>query len=146
VEMLFRTNLVALVGGGAHPKFPANKVMLWDDSQGKCIGELGVKTNIANVRLRKDKIAMILPNKIIIYNFTDLKLLDGWETNYPNPNGLCALAPSGDAIIIYPDVKAGLVKIKNCGKLAKQVRRQQQNSRDQCTVPRERTQLHWNII
>ena len=55
VEMMFRTNILALVGGGSKPKFATNKVFLWDDLSFKCIGELSFKTYVRAVKLTKDK-------------------------------------------------------------------------------------------
>ena len=102
VEMLFRCNILALVGGGSHPKFPMNKVLLWDDHQYKCIGELSFKSFVKAVKLRKDKyylsdsiiisrVVVVLENRIYVYNFADLRLIDAIDTCF-NPKGICALS------------------------------------------------------
>jgi WD40 repeat protein len=91
VEMLFRCNILAIVGGGNHPKYPTNKVMLWDDHQQKCIGELSFKDHVKAVRLRKDKVVVVLETRIYVYNFSDLKLIDAIET-IENPKGLCSIS------------------------------------------------------
>ena len=67
-------------------KYPTNKVMLWDDHQTKCIGELSFRTEVKGVKLKADKIVVVLENKIYVYNFTDLKLIDHIET-VKNPKG-----------------------------------------------------------
>lgn len=40
IEMLYKCNILALVGGGKNPKFSQDKVVLWDDHATKPIGEL----------------------------------------------------------------------------------------------------------
>ena len=86
VEMLFKCNILALVGGGQNPKFPNNKVIIWDDHQIKIIGELSFRTDIKAVKLKSDKVIVVLENKIYVYNFADLKLIDHIDTT-KNPKG-----------------------------------------------------------
>ena len=92
VEMLFRCNLLALVGGGPSPKYPTNKVMIWDDHRGRCIGELSFRQKVLSVKLRRDRVAVALIDRVYVYNFSDLTLLDQIHTT-PNPLGLLSFSP-----------------------------------------------------
>jgi WD40 repeat protein len=112
VEMLFRCNILALVGGGSNPRFPPNKVLIWDDHQNRSIGELSFRSDVKNVRLRRDRIAVVLESKIYVYNFADLKLIDHIET-IPNPKGLCCLCPHEDSsVLVCPGLQEGHVRIE----------------------------------
>ncbi|BBM97403.1 WD repeat-containing protein 45 [Marchantia polymorpha subsp. ruderalis] len=112
VEMLFRCNIIALVGGGKAPRYAPNKVMIWDDHQGRCIGELTFRSEVRAVRLRRDMILVVLEHKIYTYNFTDLKLLYSVET-LANPKGLCAVSySSSPSVMVCPGLRRGEVRVE----------------------------------
>ena len=113
VEMLFRCNILALVGGGKAPRYSPCKVMIWDDHQSRCIGELSFRVPVRGVRLRRDKIVVVLEHKIYVYNFADLKILHQTDT-VANPKGLCALSPAqGDAVMACPGLNRGQVRVEH---------------------------------
>ena len=45
-EMLYRTNLLALIGGGEVPKYNPSKLIIWDDKQNNVISEIKFYSNI----------------------------------------------------------------------------------------------------
>ncbi|EFJ43077.1 hypothetical protein VOLCADRAFT_42684, partial [Volvox carteri f. nagariensis] len=118
VEMLFRCNILAIVGGGAAPRYPPTKVMIWDDHQGKCIGEMTFRSQVRAVRLRRDRIVVALEHKVLVYNFADLKLLHQTET-CANPRGLVAISStaamssaSDNTVLACPGLHTGQVRIE----------------------------------
>jgi hypothetical protein len=112
VEMLFRCNLLAIVGGGRNPRYPTNKVMIWDDHQNKCIGELKFRTEVHAVRLRRDRVVVVLESKVFVYRFKDLKLLDQ-ITTVANPKGLVALCPEAkNNVLAVPGLNRGIIRIE----------------------------------
>jgi WD40 repeat protein len=115
VEMLFRCNILALVGGGSNAHYPPNKVMIWDDHRSHCIGEFAFRSDVRAVKLGKDYIVIVLERKIYVYNFTDLKLLHQIETQ-SNPKGLCCLSHhSNTSVLACPGVHQGHVRVEHFG-------------------------------
>lgn len=112
VEMLFRCNLIAIVGGGRNPRYPTNKVMIWDDLQDKCIGELMFKSEVLAVKMRRDRIVVVLMTKVYVHRFSDLKLLDQIAT-LPNSKGLISLCPdASNNVLAVPGLAKGSIRIE----------------------------------
>ncbi|CAK9168754.1 unnamed protein product [Ilex paraguariensis] len=115
VEMLFRCNILALVGGKANNQYPPNKVIIWDDHQSRCIGEFSFRSEVRAVKLRRDRVVIVLEHKIYIYNFMDLKLLHQIET-LANPRGLCCLSHNlNTSVMACPGLRRGQVRIEHFG-------------------------------
>ncbi|KAK1440479.1 hypothetical protein QVD17_06306 [Tagetes erecta] len=115
VQMLFRCNILALVGGGPEPQYPLNKVMIWDDHQSRCIGELSFRSEVKSVRLRRDRIVVVLLEKIYVYNFADLKLLQQIDT-VTNPKGLCEVSHvAGSMVLVCLGLRKGQIRVEHYG-------------------------------
>jgi len=113
VELLYKSNIVALVGGGFCPQFPVNKVMMWNDSESKCVGELTFPNPVMAVRMRKDMVAVALEKRIYIHNFSTLQVLYSFDTN-SNTKGLCALSlEPQNRVLAYPGLERGVIKIEH---------------------------------
>ena len=94
IEMLYRTNLLALTGHhstASHSQYPPNKVLIYDDHSQRTIGELSFRQKVLVTKLRRDRIVVVLRDRVYVYNFSDLSLLDKVHTG-DNPTGLIGLS------------------------------------------------------
>eukprot|EP00744_Colponema_vietnamica_P001756 GILI01002869.1.p1 GENE.GILI01002869.1~~GILI01002869.1.p1 ORF type:complete len:738 (+),score=146.89 GILI01002869.1:171-2384(+) len=111
VSMLFRTNVLALVGTKTNLQCPPNKVMLWDDHAARFIGELAFKTEVKAVLLRHQRIAVVLESKVYVYLLHDLSLQEKIETG-PNPRGLCCMSVNEEnSVLACPGLQRGTVRV-----------------------------------
>lgn len=57
------------------------------------------------------RVVVVLENRIYVYNFADLRLIDAIDTCF-NPKGICALSPDpNNSVLATPDKQKGHVKI-----------------------------------
>lgn len=86
--MMYKTNIIVLVFSKSK-----NKVVIWDDLEKKNRTEITFNNNseIKNIRLRKDMLVVVLEDKIFVFNFETLKLIEQVDT-CQNPLGLCGIS------------------------------------------------------
>lgn len=112
VEMLFRCNYLAFIGGGRFPRYPTNKILIWDDRKKKCVIELEFKSEVKAVKLRRDKIIAILESKVLVYSFQQAPELLLSFSSHDNPGGICALCPDTDrAFLVFPGTVQGQLQV-----------------------------------
>ncbi|KAL8762627.1 MAG: hypothetical protein Q9203_007567, partial [Teloschistes exilis] len=111
-EMLGRANYVALVGGGRNPKFPTNKVIIWDDAKQLAVVTLEFQSQVLRALLSRSQILVAVLNSISLYAFSSPpKKISSYETT-DNPLGLCCL---GAKIVAFPGRTPGQVQIVEIG-------------------------------
>ncbi|KAI1184493.1 WD40 repeat-like protein [Nemania serpens] len=108
VQMMGNANYLALVGGGRSPRFPQNKVIIWDDSKGKVAFEIAALTAVRGVQITKTRVAVVQQNSVRLYAFEKPpKPVAKYETA-DNLLGLCCLT---DKYLVFPGRTPGHVQV-----------------------------------
>ena len=113
IEMLYRSNIIALVGGGNSPKFDENKVIIWDDSQCRISVEISLTYPVHNVKLKKNKIFIIGETEIDVFNFGNNFLKIDSINTCQNKNGIFGISLDSKSYIISYPIDIGKIAIKN---------------------------------
>lgn len=117
VEMLMRTNIFALVGGGLDPQFSPVKAVVWDDRvEGNVTLEFEAKTLVRRVALGRNHVVVVLAHMVRVYSFEKApQLLAEYET-WPNTEGLVALSPASSSnLLVFPGKTAGWIRQVDLG-------------------------------
>lgn len=80
-----------------------NVVSIWDDLKQRSVSDLEVESEVKAIRMRRDRIVIVLESVIKVYSFTSTPKCIHSLTTLPNPRGLCSLSPSSsNAFLAFP--------------------------------------------
>ncbi|KAF6775882.1 hypothetical protein AHF37_04430 [Paragonimus kellicotti] len=119
MDMLFRTNILGILGGGHHARLPSNVACLWDGIKQQFLLEIACASEVKAIRLRRDRIVIVLADAVKVYTFCSRPQLVYESATCANPLGLCHICQAVDApLIAFPGKRPGSVLLVHVGQLA----------------------------
>ena len=114
--MLFKSNILALVGRKENNIYPPNKVIIWDDSIAKVFLEFVFKCPVLMIKLHKEMIIIGTINCVFVYSLRDYELIDAIDT-FNNPHKAIALSyAKNSCVLACPYTEEGYVRVRSYGK------------------------------
>ncbi|KAI1796273.1 WD40-repeat-containing domain protein [Ganoderma leucocontextum] len=100
VVPLHTSSLLFLVGGGRSPRYPPNKVILWDDAIAQEIAELEFREKVRGLACRRGWLAVALRRRVVVFQVGETVQRYGeWDT-CDNVRGLLALATATHSTLL----------------------------------------------
>ncbi|KAH3723141.1 WD repeat domain phosphoinositide-interacting protein 3 [Pelomyxa schiedti] len=104
VELLDDTNIVALVGGGDHPAFPTNRVVVWNHASHQPVRQIEYTHEVKSVKLLKYNdtaiILVILLNKAYVYDLRVSQFILQFDITNPHSVGVMFNTQEGPLIVL----------------------------------------------
>ncbi|ESO07695.1 hypothetical protein HELRODRAFT_185445 [Helobdella robusta] len=114
-ELLNKTNILAVVGGGANAKFPENSVVLLDCSiplKNKKTVDIRFSQPVLAVKIKETKLIVVLRNEIHIFSFPHRIERSCVFTTRDNPRGICEVCSTPNFnLLAFPGPKCGSVQL-----------------------------------
>ena len=71
---------MALVGGGTNPKWPKNKVIMWNDEEVQKFEELNHNSEVLGVRMRPECLIVLQQNRAYLYSMPGFEIIGQIDT------------------------------------------------------------------
>ncbi|CCM04827.1 uncharacterized protein FIBRA_07020 [Fibroporia radiculosa] len=109
---LHTSSLLFLIGGGRSPRYPPNKVILWDDARGREVAELEFRERVRGLACRRGWLVVALRRRVVVFQIGEVVTRFGeWDT-CDNPRGLVAIATATHATLLaIPGRQMGHVQL-----------------------------------
>jgi len=113
VQILNKSNIFCLVGGGESPKYAPNKLLIWDDKQGKEIYEFRFSSFVSNCFIKQKYIFVFCKDSINIISMKNMKIIKEIPTRN-NKDGIGTISSNLDKYILsWPSFGQGEIELKD---------------------------------
>ena len=113
IEMLYSTNLLAIVGADNNSVFSPKRLTIWNSNSSNSIWEISFPYKVTAVKINKQRLITWIKDKIHIYDLNNTRILESIVVKN-NQLGRLVLSPnySENCYLVYTDsITNGIVKV-----------------------------------